>query len=64
MGITHSEILETERFGTLDLREGDRACSCCGIVLEDGFEEIEADRFGRCFCCAECRRIFYGGITL
>ncbi len=58
MGIEHSEIWETERFGGAT-KDSEVFCFCCGLVLEE--KEVLSDRFGRCFCGIRCKKIFYEG---
>lgn len=41
--------------------DGEMFCYRCGAPVA---ENCETDRFGRCFCSEECRKIYYGGHTI
>lgn len=51
------EILKTEKFGSLDYGPDEEfVCYCCGKTVSevDGFV---VDRFGRIYCCDECKNM-------
>jgi len=53
--ITHPDILETEKFGSLGKNEK-IFCFCCGKGL--GENKI-LDVFGRSFCSCICKKTYY-----